>query len=1277
MVSTPLCFLKHYHVTSPDSTISLGRVWDVTYATTDRPRLRAMISHNGDYQVVMGRTGELLACGFEVRLFPAKTVDDVVLRRWLPFVESSTRDLANLRLSYYSKHASVGSKRKSLIGEKDDNMEESSGDGRKKLKQFEGCDIYSSSIIPILVFLMETKLDSKCMDRVRRSCSFINGIDVEAEGSRGGLCLAWKVGIEITLRSYSTWHIDVLIKEDGDFNEIMCSFEKKGGLPRDQRRMETFRDTLEECGLMDIGYSGTWFTWERGNLPETNIRERLDRGVANDKWTTLFSMGRIQHLPFSTSDHCPLLITTDSDNPFKRNRRFHFEAWWTMEESLEAVGLEKWANALKRKKGELKKKLTRDLEALLMDDRDDETLAKIIDTKIHLNLEIDKDERYWEQRAREDEVYAALKGMGPLKAPGSDGFPALFFQKYWHIVGKEVLEYCLGILNDGKEIESANTTDIVLIPKVSQPITLVNFRPISLCTVMYKLVTKTIANRLQDVIGGCIDKAQSAFIPGRLISDNVLLAYELFYTFRQKRTGKRGYMAVKLDMSKAYDRVEWDFVMQVMRKMGFSSNWIELIMKCITRVSEGLSALMRMAKQNGLVKGAKASRSGPEISHLLFADDCILFGEATERGARILKEILQEYAHCSGQCVNFNKSTVFFSVKMAEESKAVVSSFLGVRSSESPEKYLGLPNMVGKRKKEAFQNLVDRIAVRIEAWSSRLLSQGSKEIFIKSVLQAIPTYAMSCFLFPKALCERIESRIAHFWWQKGAGKRGIHWCHWKFLCRPKDEGGLGFRNMAQFNLSLLAKQGWRLLLYPDSLVAQVFKAKYFPDSNFLNSRLGNSCSYVWRSIWATKDTLQKGLMWRVGTGQGISISEDVWIPNYINVRLLSRFDNLQSDRVAELISSNNREWHRELILNTFPAEVANLILRIPLAQEPYDDFLSWSGEPSGEFSVRSSYKLLQNVDPTAYALQSNYRDFYRKLWRIDLPIKIKIFIWKSSWNYLATKVNMLIRRLATSSLCPHCGVAEETMNHLFRVCPVSEEVWRNLLDLDLSIFTQEEFGDWLTMVLLSLSPEQCRTFCVTLWAIWGDRNSRIHDKTRRSGQETAHFEVKINFDAAFDAKNRCSASGVVARDSSGQVLISATEVHKGVESAFAAEAIAYRRATQIALDMGRENISIEGDSLTIIKKCNQTDLDKSQIGAFIHDIQRLKNRGSSLKFAYTPRLSNKLAHLLATETLKRNEGLYLLNSVPRFVEIQMMNDSIRGAGLRGRNGKGNEGFLAQ
>lgn len=139
----------------------------------------------------------------------------------------------------------------------------------------------------------------------------------------------------------------------------------------------------------------------------------------------------------------------------------------------------------------------------------------------------------------------------------------------------------------------------------------------------------------------------------------------------------------------------------------------------------------------------------------------------------MFKDILREYRSCSGQCVNFEKSTVFFSRNTTEEDRILVANLMEIRSLNEPERYLGLLNMVGRRKNESFQNLKDRLEKRIDNWFSRFLSQGVKEIFIKSILQAIPTYMITCFLLPKKLCNELESIVAKFWRQKGHGRRAF------------------------------------------------------------------------------------------------------------------------------------------------------------------------------------------------------------------------------------------------------------------------------------------------------------------------------------------------------------------------------------------------------------------------------------------------------------------------------------------------------------------------
>ena len=155
-----------------------------------------------------------------------------------------------------------------------------------------------------------------------------------------------------------------------------------------------------------------------------------------------------------------------------------------------------------------------------------------------------------------DEVKAAVFQMRPTKAPGLDGMNALFYQKFQHIVGDNVMFAVLEFLNTGYMLPNLNHTYIVLIPKIKNPIKVSNYRPISFCNVIYKIIAKVLANKLKQVLPHIISPTQSTFVPGRLITDNVLVAYEAFHTMHGRKKGKTGTLAMKLDISKAYDRVE-------------------------------------------------------------------------------------------------------------------------------------------------------------------------------------------------------------------------------------------------------------------------------------------------------------------------------------------------------------------------------------------------------------------------------------------------------------------------------------------------------------------------------------------------------------------------------------------------------------------------------------------------------------------------------------------------------------------------------------------------
>ena len=291
-----------------------------------------------------------------------------------------------------------------------------------------------------------------------------------------------------------------------------------------------------------------------------------------------------------------------------------------------------------------------------------------------------------------EEVTFALKQMSPLKAPGSDGFPVRFFQNHWETIGGEVSMFVVDILNSGKMSENLNLTHIALIPKVKSPRCVTEFRPISLCNVLYKLISKALANCLKKVLPHIIAHTQSAFVPGRLIFDNILAAYETLHTMHTRKKGKKGFMAIKLDISKAYDRVEWGFLDETMRQMGFPPRWRQLMMMCVTTVNysiwvngkpcghiqpsrglkkrdliapylfllcvEVLSSMVTQANMDGLLAGVPTSKYGPWVSHLFFADDSLLCWLSISQWNQ-WSNILKLYEDASGQRLNNTKLPSF------------------------------------------------------------------------------------------------------------------------------------------------------------------------------------------------------------------------------------------------------------------------------------------------------------------------------------------------------------------------------------------------------------------------------------------------------------------------------------------------------------------------------------------------------------------------------------------------------------------------------------------
>ena len=397
-----------------------------------------------------------------------------------------------------------------------------------------------------------------------------------------------------------------------------------------------------------------------------------------------------------------------------------------------------------------------------------------------------------------------------------------------------------------------------------------------------------------------------------MITDNNIIAHEIFHALKVRKRQSKSYMALKTDITKAYDRLEWHFLEKTMIHMGFDIKWIRWIMKCVSTVSysvlingspqgtivpergirqgdpmspylfilcaEVLSHMLKQAEATRHIQGLKISDQGPAITHLLFADDSLFFTLANDKSCKAIQKILTQYEQISGQAINLRKSSITFGSRVKAQVKTRMRRILGIHNEGGGGKYLGLPEEIKRKKTEMFEYIIEKVREKTHGWSKRFLSPGGKEVLLKSVALALPVYSMNIFKLPKSICEEINGILAKFWWSNTEDKKGMHWFAWKRMGMSKKEGGMGFRDIENFNLALLGKQVWRIMQKPECLMARMLKRRYFNDTNILNATPQRKASFVWKSLMQGRDLIKRGLRFIIGDGSHINTWVDPWLP---------------------------------------------------------------------------------------------------------------------------------------------------------------------------------------------------------------------------------------------------------------------------------------------------------------------------------------------------------------------------------------------------------------
>jgi ribonuclease HI len=492
---------------------------------------------------------------------------------------------------------------------------------------------------------------------------------------------------------------------------------------------------------------------------------------------------------------------------------------------------------------------------------------------------------------------------------------------------------------------------------------------------------------------------------------------------------------------------------------------------------------------------------------------------------------------------------------------------------------------------------------------------------------------------------------------------------WDRLTYPKRLGGLGFRDFHAFNKAMLGKQGWRILQNPDSLVAKVLKAKYFPRTSFFEATLGHNPSFAWRSLWGVREVLARGSRWRIGEGSNVRVMEDSWLRGGGDKMVAApQQEGVYNMPVKHLMVVGEKKWDKNKLEELFSLEVCEQILSTPLFDMVTEDKLVWEGDMRGNYTVKSGYRLI--MEESWKRLEEWGNRNWSMLWGVKAPHKAKHLLWRLCKECVPTRVKLSQRHVECTLLCPLCNIDVETDFHAFFNCPHVAQCWNSaglshLINNRLLIF--DNMQDLILDLCSQADSHDAGRAALLLWCIWQNRNDTVWNSNTTpanhlgqnalhlwlSWQAAQHFSsrgneqqqaasfgsiawekpppgwFKCNVDAAFSNREGRTAISASVRDSGGRFLFGQTKNYNSQMSIMEGEGLALLEAIILITSQGLNNVIFESDSQSIVHAVNANLDGISEHYSIVTCIRQLLSSFPNFKVKFLRRQANMVAHTLA------------------------------------------------